>query len=437
MTKNIQRVASDTNITNTMLRFVIGILRHHKLYKPVSLTATVHVIHLHQFWTTITHNSNTHTFTFQLDTQTFTLNAGLLRNILQMPQPDSRKYTSWDTARLPILQILWEIVHSTNLDFASLIWDEFEWQAVDRITKLSKMSKLMYTHFTKLIIDHFLSCNKSIPRRSDFDMHNEGQDVPLTKLTNTVKAKKVESEKEKAVEEPEEQHESLVRSGRGKANNIVEEQTAVELAKSLSIEEQLHQQRSLLDIRKGSKASRLESMKQMKQEIAGEGSSATHNKYYEFENILATDKDELKGDDDDAGYGVFMCNKSTEPLKSTYLSPTGTCSSLDYIQIMLNETPANNLTDFMSHPVYTDAQTTSAIIYLDGNHELTSYISGASKVPVGTHVDVQATNILLQEMFPEETAHHNSSPPAITTSYPITKTQDVSLQAKAKKLMQK
>ncbi|GJZ42845.1 hypothetical protein Tco_0590100 [Tanacetum coccineum] len=39
MTKNNQCVASDTNITDIMLRFVVGILRHHKLYKPVSLNA--------------------------------------------------------------------------------------------------------------------------------------------------------------------------------------------------------------------------------------------------------------------------------------------------------------------------------------------------------------------------------------------------------------
>ncbi|GJR99389.1 hypothetical protein Tco_0315898 [Tanacetum coccineum] len=39
--KNNQRVASGSDITDTKLRFVVGILRHHKLYKPVSLTATV------------------------------------------------------------------------------------------------------------------------------------------------------------------------------------------------------------------------------------------------------------------------------------------------------------------------------------------------------------------------------------------------------------
>ncbi|GJY59393.1 hypothetical protein Tco_0459285, partial [Tanacetum coccineum] len=58
--------------------------------------------------------------------------------------------TSWDRARLPVLQIFWGIVHSANLDYASLIWDEFKWQVVDRMSRPIKQSKLIYTHFTKL-----------------------------------------------------------------------------------------------------------------------------------------------------------------------------------------------------------------------------------------------------------------------------------------------
>ncbi|GJZ50307.1 hypothetical protein Tco_0604497 [Tanacetum coccineum] len=69
-------------------------------------------------------------------------------------------------------------------------------------------------------------------------------------------------------------------------------------------------------------------------------------------------KDEPKGDDNAARFGVFMYNKSTKPLKSTYLNPTITCSSLEYIQSLLNEPPANELTDFMSNPDYIDAYTT-------------------------------------------------------------------------------
>ncbi|GJW31674.1 hypothetical protein Tco_0051706 [Tanacetum coccineum] len=85
--KNNQCVASDSDITDTMLRFFVGILRHHKLYKPVSLTATILIIYLHQFWTAINHNA-TRTFTFELDTHTFTLTYGLLRTVLQMSSLD-------------------------------------------------------------------------------------------------------------------------------------------------------------------------------------------------------------------------------------------------------------------------------------------------------------------------------------------------------------
>ncbi|GKC74127.1 hypothetical protein Tco_1120010 [Tanacetum coccineum] len=90
--------------------------------------------------------------------------------------------------------------------------------------------------------------------------------------------------------------------------------------------------------------------------------------------------------------------------------------------------------DFMSNPMYTNAQTTSEVVYLEGNPELKSYISGASEVPFGTHVDVQATNIVSQEMFSDETAHHISSPPA---NIQVKDPQPSSLQAKAKNLMQK
>nr|GEX63043.1 hypothetical protein [Tanacetum cinerariifolium] len=153
------------------------------------------------------------------------------------------------------------------------------------------MSKLMYTRVTKLIIDHILSCNKSIPCRSDSDIHSEGQDLPLSNLTNTIKGtykfemeildtmindvfkksvgykyyktKKGETEKAKADEVPEEQHVYPVK---------VKEEKVICV--------------------------------QAKQAVRVEGSSAAHNKYYEFENISATDsdatQDSLRLDTDEA-----------------------------------------------------------------------------------------------------------------------------------------
>ncbi|GJZ80306.1 hypothetical protein Tco_0645300 [Tanacetum coccineum] len=69
-------------------------------------------------------------------------------------------------------------------------------------------------------------------------------------------------------------------------------------------------------------------------------------------------------------------------------NPDGMMLQQDFIQTLLDETPANELMDFMSHPMYTDAQATLVVHNLEGNPELTSYISGASEVPLGTHVDV-------------------------------------------------
>ncbi|GKC51183.1 hypothetical protein Tco_1073928 [Tanacetum coccineum] len=401
MTKNNQRVASDTNITDIMMTFVVGILRHHKLYK------------LRQPWRAI---------------------LSVLNKCL------TRKDTSWDIARLPILQIIWGIVHSANLDFASLIWDEFEWQVVDRTTKPSKMAKLMYTRFTKLIIDHFLSCNKSIPCRSDFDIHSKGQDLPFTKLTNTNKvtykfrmeipdtmidhvfkksagykyyrAKKAESEKAKAAEEPEEQHESLVRSGRGKGymcsgdqeanvpsafkknvvprktrsltvtDNIVEELVAVELAKSISIEEQRHQQRAIMN--------RLTIDRQIEKDV---------------EDTYAEWGQKFKGlvVEDPTIQSLLDLKKGSKAsrLKTTDSEATQDSYRSDTDEERDNETDDSDNSDmnlFKDEPKGDD-------------DAVDLECSCTSEVPLGTYIDVQATNILLQEVFLDENAHHISSPP--------------------------
>ncbi|GJX23763.1 hypothetical protein Tco_0228208 [Tanacetum coccineum] len=241
-------------------------------------------------------------------------------------------------------------------------------------------------------------------------MHSEGDDSPITKLSNTVKGtykfgmeipdimvneafkksagykyyktKKVESEKAKDAEEPEEQNVSPVRSGKEMVYAFREETLAVELAKSISIDEQRTQQRrrsqltidrhiendvvdmyaewgqklkgpavedpavqSLLDLRKGSKASRLESLKKKKQAITGEGSNTSEESANGTDDADDSDMDlsddNPDGYDDDAGFGMFMYNKSTKTPKSTYLSLTITTSSLDFIQNLLDETHVN------------------------------------------------------------------------------------------------
>ncbi|GJZ49459.1 hypothetical protein Tco_0603649 [Tanacetum coccineum] len=360
----------------------------------------------------------------------------------------------------PETKLIVGIVHSANLDFASLIWDKFKWQTVERSSRPSKMSKLLYTRFTKLIIDYLLSLNKSIPRRSDSKLHSSQDDHPINKLLNTTNgdykfgmevpdamisdaikkkagykyymAKKVESEKAKIVDKPEEQHVSLVKSGRGKGfmcyadqvlnvPNKLKKDVVSRKTRSLTIAEEavvdMYNEwgqklkvpavedpviQSLLDLWKGSKASRLASLRQKSNNSEKSEESANETDDADEPDMDLFD-DNAHGDDDAARYGVFMPNKSTTTPNPTYLSLTVTSSLLDFIQTLLDESPANELTDFMSHPMYSDAQTTTVVHNLEGNPELTSYISGAFKVPLGTHVDAKKN--MRNFNFKKEVAH--------------------------------
>ncbi|GJZ25011.1 putative ribonuclease H-like domain-containing protein [Tanacetum coccineum] len=401
--KNNQLVASDSHITDTMLRFFVEILRHHKLYKPVSLTITVPIIYQHQFWTTINHNKNNHTFTFELDTHTFTLTPRLLRTVLQMPPPNPN-----NTYTKPPLEI-------QILEFIKTLGD-----------------------------------------------YKFGMEIPDTMINDAIKKlvgykfymeKKVESKNVKTVDEPKEKHVSLVKSGRGKgfmcygdqvANvsnklkkdvvirkirslTIVEDTVIGELSNSISIQELCTQQRRRSQLTIDSQFDDTVSdtyvewghkhkgpviddptVQSFKATLYSSSSDKTEESTNEIDDVDKSDMDlsnyNPNRDDDAARYGVFMHNKSTATPNSTYLSLMVTSSSLDFIQTLLDETTSNELTNFMSHPVYIDAQTTSVVHNPEGNPKLASYISGASKVPL---VDTPA----IQPLDPEDEyirTHRNS-----------------------------
>ncbi|GJW86466.1 hypothetical protein Tco_0161806 [Tanacetum coccineum] len=150
-----------------------------------------------------------------------------------------------------------------------------------------------------------------------------------------------------------------------------------------------------------------------------------------------SDNDDKRDDDDAAGFGVFVYNKAQELSKFTPFRFVVTCSSMEDFTNLLNDPPKKELTDLLSKPVFTNAQTTSVVSNPEGNPEVLSYLSGASKVPFGTYVDVQATNFVMQEMFLGDVVHQESSTLVNTTHNSVTNPQQKSLQEKAKKLMAK
>ncbi|GJV97276.1 hypothetical protein Tco_1548853 [Tanacetum coccineum] len=391
ITKNNQRVALDSNITDTLLKLVVRILKHRKLYKPVSSTATMPPLLTNKPYTkpltekiilafikTLGYDEDPKVKMTSVSTVVATKLHQPLRVILGVINRSlTGKDTSRDYARLPVLQILWGIIHSTNLNYASLIWEEFEWQAVDR-------TEGQDSPFTKLI--------NNVDGKFKFRM-----EIPITMITNAIKQsagymyykhKKDESEKGKGymcsanqvVNVPCKPRKAVVLKNPRTlivADNIVKETLVVELAKPFSIEEQQLQHREIMTLltieRQGSKESRLESIRQERQVVEGEGSSADHNKYYEFEDISATKSDATRDSscsdtDEDKDDETVDSNDSDMDLSDD--KPNKGDDDATGFGNLLNEAPIQELTDLICKPVYTYAHTTFKVANLEEDLKL-------------------------------------------------------------------
>nr|GEY49837.1 putative ribonuclease H-like domain-containing protein [Tanacetum cinerariifolium] len=74
------------------------------------------------------------------------------------------KSSGFDSFRLSQAQILWGLYHSRNIDYAFLIWEDFVYQVEHKNQK--KSNKMYYPKFTKVITNHLMSKDLSIPRRN-------------------------------------------------------------------------------------------------------------------------------------------------------------------------------------------------------------------------------------------------------------------------------
>ncbi|GKF12422.1 hypothetical protein Tco_0050348 [Tanacetum coccineum] len=103
------------------------------------------------------------------------------------------KTSGYDRPRYPVLQMLWGIITSTNVDYAELIWEEFV-QSIQTFlndkanlgspTKKGRKDKphvIPYCRFTKLIIYH-LGRNHNIHQRSASPFHLAEEDLRLGNL---------------------------------------------------------------------------------------------------------------------------------------------------------------------------------------------------------------------------------------------------------------
>ncbi|GJT08460.1 hypothetical protein Tco_0842922 [Tanacetum coccineum] len=211
---------------------ILDALSLTRCYSAFLITADVLEVYMHQFWDSIHKYENS--YMFKMDKKKkFDLNLEIFRDIFQicprvygqnldelptdedimsffkelghaeeiktitnivvdqMHQPWrtfstiinrslSKKITGLDKLHLFRAQILWGMYYKKNVDYVELLWEDFTYQIDNRGHK--KQDKIYYPRFTKVIIHHFLTKDKTISKRNKIGMHTSRDDYLINTL---------------------------------------------------------------------------------------------------------------------------------------------------------------------------------------------------------------------------------------------------------------
>ncbi|GJR32654.1 retrovirus-related pol polyprotein from transposon TNT 1-94 [Tanacetum coccineum] len=163
---------------NPVFQIAVALLKNINFFRAFTASSTILAIYIQQFWDTMCFNSYTGLYSFQLDEQWFNLHKDILRDALDItptnddnpfvapPSSDTvleyvntlrypstlrnvsvmsvnalyqpwrailsminmcltGKTAGYDRPRHLVLQILWGVIHSSNINYAERIWEEF------------------------------------------------------------------------------------------------------------------------------------------------------------------------------------------------------------------------------------------------------------------------------------------------------------------------
>ncbi|GJY11985.1 hypothetical protein Tco_0381294 [Tanacetum coccineum] len=91
----------------------------------------------------------------------------------------SRKTIGLDRLRESRAQILWGMYNKKNVDFVSLLWEDFMFQADNREISSARKEHMPYPRFTKFIINNFIYKDKTISMRNMINLHTVRDDTLL------------------------------------------------------------------------------------------------------------------------------------------------------------------------------------------------------------------------------------------------------------------
>ncbi|GJR70034.1 hypothetical protein Tco_0016099 [Tanacetum coccineum] len=193
------RLSSDVTSKEATLQVVYDVLKLTPFYKAFQVSADVPQIYMEMLQ--ICPKISNYKFDeppFEQEILTFLISlghSGTIRkitdvNVNKLHQPWRsfaaviNKFlsgkSSYDSLRLSQAQILWGIYHKKNVDYASLLWEDFTYQVENK--NLKKGNAMYYPRFTKLIVNFFMTKDPSIPRRNKINWHYARDDPMFTTI---------------------------------------------------------------------------------------------------------------------------------------------------------------------------------------------------------------------------------------------------------------
>ncbi|GKB21411.1 hypothetical protein Tco_0855334 [Tanacetum coccineum] len=184
---------------------VLDTLKLSPCYNAFLITADVPEIYMHQLWFTISKIKDTSSYQFKLDKKKFKVGVEVFRKVLQicprLPNQEFIEPPSHEEIVTFIKELGYrgqlESINKLYIDHMSQPWrtlasitnkclsrktTDFMYQIDNRQTIVARRSSMPYPRFTKVIIQHFISKDKTISMRNNLFMHGIKSDSVLGRL---------------------------------------------------------------------------------------------------------------------------------------------------------------------------------------------------------------------------------------------------------------
>ncbi|GJT96567.1 hypothetical protein Tco_1092085 [Tanacetum coccineum] len=166
----------------------LDVLTLTPFYPAFLITASVPAVYMQEFWATVTYQK--HHIRFKMNKKSYSFDMETFRNMLLIcPKLPGQKFVD-PPFEEEILTFIRELGYPGNIkllsdvkekvDYVYLLWEDLVFQIENKESRKNKYK--FYPRFTKVIINHFMSQDQSIPRRNKVDWHMANDDPILTTM---------------------------------------------------------------------------------------------------------------------------------------------------------------------------------------------------------------------------------------------------------------